>query len=186
MATSKYSLVERERRFLVTQLPLDEPWATRSITDLYVDGTRIRLRRSEGTVEGRPELLRKLTQKLPEPHPVVGRCGQITNFYLDEPEYQRLAQLPGRQLTKQRLSYPPMGVDVFSGALTGLIIAEAEFADDEAMTAFVPPPWCGIEITHHPALTGGNLARIANLPPSEAAAALAAAITEAREAAPGI
>ena len=171
--SSKYALVERERRFVVPELPPGEPWATRSITDLYIDGTRIRLRFSVGTVQGRPEILRKLTQKLPDRTDVVGHCGFITTMYLDEAEFEVLTGLPGYTLTKQRLSFPPMGVDVFSGALEGLIIAEAEFADDETMSAFVPPLWCGPEVTLVDELAGGNLARLASRPRAEVEEALA-------------
>ncbi len=46
-----------------------------------------------------------------------------------------------------------------------------------AMTAFVPPQWCGLEVTDHPMLTGASLARMAAMPHSEAAAALAAVLS---------
>ena len=177
VTTSKYALVERERRFLVPELPRTEPWATRSITDLYLDGTRIRLRLSDGLVDGRPELVRKLTQKLPSPTASGGRRGHITTLYLDEAEFDVLASLPGRRLTKERLNFPPLGVDVFHGSLSGLVIAEAEFGDDTTMAAFDPPPWCGAEVTEHPDFTGANLARIAALSAHEAAAALAALLS---------
>lgn len=177
MTTSKYALVERERRYLVRSLPAEAPSARRTLTDLYLDGTRLRLRRSEGLVNGHPELVRKLTQKLPAPDATGGRRGHLTTMYLDEAEYDQLADLPGRWLTKQRLSYPPLGVDVFTGPLAGLMVAEAEFTDDESMLAFLPPPWCGAEITDHPELTGAHLARIAALPAAEATTALAAALT---------
>ena len=180
VTTSNYALVERERRWLVPELPGDEPWARRSITDLYIEGTRIRLRRSNGVVDGRPELVHKLTQKMPGVHAVVGHCGYITTMYLDEAEYRRLSSLPGSWLSKERLSFPPIGVDLFHGPLAGLIVAEAEFRDDETMTAFVPPPWCGPEITEHPDLTGANLARIAALPTFDAAEALSAALSSMR------
>lgn len=177
MSTSKYALVERERRFLVSDLPQVDPDARRSITDLYIDGARMRLRLSEGVVNGRPAIVRKLTQKLPARTEVVGHCGYITTMYLDQHEYQTLSRLPGVWLSKDRLSFPPMGVDVFGGPLAGLIIAEAEFQDDETMTAFVPPVWCGHEVTEHGALAGASLARMAALPTSGAAEALAAALS---------
>lgn len=170
---SKYAQVERERRFLVREVPRAEPLIRRAITDLYLDGTRIRLRQSVGIVDGQGEVQRKLTQKLPDVVPVGGRRGTITTMYLDEAEYQRLSGLPGRWLTKQRLSFPPLCVDVFQGPLTGLIIAEVEFSDDEEMLQFVAPPWCRAEITEHDGLTGGNLARIAMLEPGDTARALA-------------
>lgn len=149
------------------------PWARRVITDLYLDGTRIRLRRTVGIVDGQEEVVRKLTQKLPDVVPVGGRRGLITTMYLDESEYDRLSSLFGRWLTKERLSFPPMGVDVFQGSLAGLIIAEVEFNDDDAMLQFVAPSWCRVEVTELDGLTGGNLARIAMLEPADAARALA-------------
>lgn len=177
MKPSKYALPERERRFLVAELPGDEPWARRSITDLYLDQARIRLRVSDGMVNGEPELQRKLTQKIPETGGPLGRQGRITTMYLNETEYRCFASLPGAWLTKERLSFPPMGVDVFGGPLAGLIVAEAEFAADEPMDAFVPPPWCGREITAHPDLTGANLARLSALPGNDGARALAAILS---------
>lgn len=154
----KYARVERERRFLVPVLPGETPWAVRSIKDLYVAGTRLRLRHSEGIVDGQPELLCKLTQKVPDPEPADGVQGTITTMYLDEDEYERFAVLPGRRLTKTRFSFPPMGCDVFEGSIAGLMIAEVEFPDDESMASFASPPWCGREITHDERYQGGRLA----------------------------
>ena len=66
-----------------------------------------------------------------------------------------------------------MGVDVFDGPLKGLMIAEAEFSDDDGMLQFVAPSWCAVEITEHFGFTGGNLARIAALEGTAAVDALA-------------
>lgn len=159
MVPGKYARIERERRFLVEALPDVEPVADRHITDLYIDGTRLRLRLSVGTVDGASEVVRKLTQKIPLGGPrSLGVQGWITNTYLDESEYERLAALPGVMLTKRRLSIEAMGVDVFEGALDGLVIAEAEFGSDEEMAAFLPPPWCGREVTNDIEYTGRRLA----------------------------
>ena len=153
----KYARIERERRFLVDALPTIEPSADKRITDLYLDGTRLRLRLSVAT-DG--TAIRKLTQKIPAPAGgVPGAQGWITNTYLSEEEYDRFATLPGRWLRKRRLSIGELGVDVFDGPLAGLILAEAEFADDASMLAFVPPAWCGREVTADPAFTGGELCR---------------------------
>jgi CYTH domain-containing protein len=37
---------------------------------------------------------------------------------------------------------------VYSGALTGLMVAEVEFPSEEAARAFVPPAWFGREVTN--------------------------------------
>ncbi|MET8397685.1 MULTISPECIES: hypothetical protein [Streptomyces] len=59
----KYSRVERERRFLLASPPNPSMvTVTRVITDRYVNGTRLRLRRAD-FADGRCEL--KLTQKVP-------------------------------------------------------------------------------------------------------------------------
>lgn len=159
MQPGKYARVERERRFLVDALPDLVPTADRQITDLYLEGTRLRLRLSVGVVAGAPETVRKLTQKIPAPAgSPPGVQGWITNTYLSAEEYERLAVLPGRWLRKRRLSIAPMGVDVFEGAVAGLILAEAEFTSDAEMATFVPPPWCGREVTGDAAFTGGQLA----------------------------
>lgn len=38
-------------------------------------------------------------------------------------------------------------IDVFDGALAGLVIAEVEFASRAASAAFAPPEWFGAEVT---------------------------------------
>jgi hypothetical protein len=56
----------------------------------------------------------------------------ITNTYLSRTEYNLLASLPAAVLSKTRFSVPLLGIDVFDPPLHGLILAEAEFATDEA------------------------------------------------------
>jgi CYTH domain-containing protein len=152
----KYARIERERRFLVDALPPIEPTADKRITDLYLDGTRLRLRLSVA-VDG--AVLRKLTQKVPAASgSPPGVQGWITNTYLSEAEYDLFAALPGRWLRKRRLSLGEMGVDVFEDGLAGLILAEAEFTTDDDLRAFVAPTWCGAEVTSDPAFRGAALA----------------------------
>lgn len=156
----KYARFERERRFLLAAPP--EParvTATRLINDRYLRGTRLRLRRVErpdlGTVEY------KLTQKIPlEASSAVrpwGVQGSITNTYLSSEEYALIVTLPAAALSKVRLSVPPLGVDVFDGPRLGLVLAEAEFASDDAARDFVAPAGCVAEVTHDPRFTGGQL-----------------------------
>jgi hypothetical protein len=49
----KYAVIERERRFLLSRLPdhLDPSVGFRRITDVYIPGTRLRLRHVE-TADG--------------------------------------------------------------------------------------------------------------------------------------
>ena len=140
----KYGRVERERRFLLAGVPDGAVVQRAAITDRYITGTHLRLRRTE--YGDRTE--RKLAQKT---------HGLITNIYADEDEYDALATLPAHVLHKTRLSIPPFGVDVFEGALTGLTMAEIEFDTDEEMAGFEPPSWVVAEVTDDIRFTGGRL-----------------------------
>ncbi|MFE2594293.1 hypothetical protein ACN6LC_000275 [Streptomyces violaceoruber] len=150
----KYSRVERERRFLLASPPNPSMvTVTRVITDRYVNGTRLRLRRAD-FADGRCEL--KLTQKVPVL--LSGAIqGLITNTYLSPAEYDVLASLPATMLSKTRFSVPPLGVDVFDGRLQGLVLGEAEFTTDEEIQAFAPPAECVAEVTDDARFAGGCL-----------------------------
>ncbi|HEX9999990.1 MAG TPA: hypothetical protein VGB74_06025 [Actinoplanes sp.] len=153
----KYACIERERRFLLAEAPPPAAvTARRRITDRYLAGTRLRLRRDENRLDGTRQL--KLTQKVPANRPGHTQ-GLITNIYLSAAEYEVLAGLPAATLTKTRLSVPPLGIDIFDAPLDGLILAEAEFATDEAALSFVPPPQAVAEVTDDVRFTGGTLVR---------------------------
>ncbi|WP_308298810.1 hypothetical protein [Streptomyces sp. GESEQ-35] len=124
------------------------------ITDRYLVGTRLRLRRAARPDGGGCEL--KLTQKVPADRPGAVQ-GLTTNTYLSPAEYDLLALLPAAVLSKTRFSVPPLGVDVFGGPLQGLVLAEAEFTSDEEALAFVPPEECMAEVTDDARFTGGRL-----------------------------
>ncbi|MFI9565026.1 hypothetical protein [Streptomyces rishiriensis] len=153
----KYARIERERRFLMPGPPASAPvTATRLIRDRYLNDTRLRLRRVERPDADAPEL--KLTQKIPADQPGAVQ-GLITNTYLSQSEYDLLASLPAAVLSKTRLSLPPLGVDVFDGPLEGLVLAEAEFGNDQEAIAFPFPPACVAEVTNDVRFTGGRLVR---------------------------
>jgi CYTH domain-containing protein len=153
----KYARIERERRFLLPGPPRDSVIkASRRITDRYLPGTRLRLRRIEQPEIGTCEY--KFTQKVSADRPGHLR-GLITNTYLSAAEYELLATLPADVLTKNRLSVPPLAIDVFDPPLHGLVIAEAEFDTDAAALAFPPPAAAVAEVTDDPRFAGGNLAR---------------------------
>ena len=97
----------------------------------------------------------KLTQKIAAPE---GGPGLITTMYLTESEFDLLAGLDGRVISKVRHSIPPLGVDVFADELAGLTLAEAEFETEEECQSFVPPAFVIAEVTHDVRFTGGRLA----------------------------
>jgi len=150
----KYALVERERRFLLAGPLAGLSIQEVAITDHYLTGTRLRLRRSSVNTDQREEVVYKLTQKLPTPG---GGPGLITTIYLTEEEHQALAVLPAAVLHKTRHSFPPFRIDIFDDHLNGLFLAEAEFPNDEEMAEFSPASFVIAEVTGDQRFTGGHL-----------------------------
>jgi CYTH domain-containing protein len=149
----KYARIERERRFLIDRFPSGHVVRTRHITDRYIDGTLLRLREQ---IDNGGESIFKLTQKVPAVANGAQQ-GLITTIYLSEREFRLLSQLPGKMLSKVRYSVPPLGIDVFEGALEGLRLAEAEFHSAEEADAFVLPDVILHEVTGDIRFTGGQL-----------------------------
>lgn len=148
----KYARREYERRFLLAGMPPGTSIRTVVITDRYLAGTRLRLRRAVTPGDVKAEL--KLTQKVPAGD---GGPGLITTFSLSKEEYGALSVLPARLLRKVRRSFPPFGVDEFEGPLAGLCLAEAEFGSAEEYRRFTPPDFVVAEVTGDPDLAGGTL-----------------------------
>jgi CYTH domain-containing protein len=153
----KYARIERERRFLLAgPPPTTAVTAPRRITDRYLPGTRLRLRRVDYLDSGAREL--KFTQKVPAGRPGYIQ-GLITSTYLSAAEYDLLASLPAQVLTKTRLSVPPLSIDLFDPPLHGLVMADAEFSTDEEAQSFLQPPAAVAEVTDDARFTGGSLVR---------------------------
>jgi adenylate cyclase len=138
-------VVEIERKFLVPELPQDlERWPATRIEQGYLaigdDGTEVRVRRRDGdavlTVKG-----------------TGGRSRIEEEFGIDDERFVRLWPLTeGRRLEKTRHVIAAgeglnIEVDVYSGALSGLAVAEVEFGTEDAADAFEPPAWFGHEVT---------------------------------------
>ena len=156
MPHDKYAKIERERRFLLAQFP---PNATvvrnRHIRDNYIEGTTLRLR-EQRYADGLTTF--KLTQKIAT-RGNGAQQGFITSICLTQDEFQVLAQLPARKLTKTRFSVPPFGIDVFDGLLEGLILAEAEFDSAATAEALIVPRFVAGEVSSDDRFTGGQLVR---------------------------
>lgn len=180
----RYARVERERRFLLRELPpgLELAHPHTQIFDNYVTETRLRLRKVR--VPERREWTWKLTQKFaPDPENLSRTL--ITNIYLSQYEYELLSVFEGNEIRKNRYPYEHEGrrysVDVFLGVLHGLLLAETEFETDDEMRAFHPPAFAALEVTDDELFTGARLAgltaervrdelarRFAPRPPAEA------------------
>ena len=154
-----YTQVERERRWLSGAAPRDMVVQSELITDLYVDGTRLRLREAR-MLDGSGTAKLRLSRKAD----VDARTRLITSIYLPEAEFAVLAaSLPGVRIAKRRhrLHSPPgalMSLDEFLGDLEGLVLLEAEFTSDDLMAGFVAPDFAGREVTDDPRYGGSALA----------------------------
>ncbi len=150
----RYAHVEREQRWVVATVPCDlRPIG--SILDRYIDGTRLRLRLSEGA-EG---VVYKLGQKVRD-DPADPEIVRLTNIYLSAEEYQVLLALPAAELRKSRSHATwenrTVVIDRFLGRLDGLILAEVELASDEPRLP--PPPWTSRDVTNDDRFSGAMLA----------------------------
>jgi CYTH domain-containing protein len=152
----RYAHPERERRFLVGD---DFPAAHQTwlIEDRYIDDTSLRLRRVSVDDESVWKLTQKVRADAGDPTSV-----SITNVYLTAEEYDVFATLPAATLRKVRHVCPVDGtrfvVDVFSGDLAGLRLAEVEVGDLAAPLDL--PGWLGEEVTNDDRYSGGRLARM--------------------------
>lgn len=161
LRTLKYSHIERERRFLVdpARRPDLDGRPHILIEDLYIDGTRMRLRRMTASDTGRVVL--KLSKKYETADP---RSRPMVTTYLTETEYALLASLPAHRLVKRRYPVGEFSIDLFEGALAGLELAESEQPDDPTLAALVPPRWAIREVSDDPRYDGGTLASLDKSP----------------------
>lgn len=72
----------------------------------------------------------------------------------------------GRRIDKTRHRVPlddrsglVAEIDVYAGALDGLIVAEVEFTSPSEAAAFIAPAWFGREVTGEPGWSNASLAR---------------------------
>ena len=150
----KYMVVEQERRWIACDVPHELVLHTEAITDLYVTGTRLRLREARRTDTGAAML--RLTRKAD----VDAQHRLVTSIYLAESEFAVLAvSLPGIRISKlrHRLRSPAgvsLAMDEFSGDLAGLLILEAEFETDDHMRDFAIPDFAAREVTDDPRTQG--------------------------------
>ena len=145
----KYAVVERERRFLVAQVP-DGVIEVRRITDRYLHSTRLRLRE---IVQADGSVTRKLGQKI---RLTVGPDEiACTSIHLDDAEWALLHTLPARTLRKTRHIVQRDGVRVAVDQFEdGTLLAEIDDGDRDPVPV---PPWLEVlrEVTAEEFWTGG-------------------------------
>jgi CYTH domain-containing protein/CHAD domain-containing protein len=159
-STPERPTTERERKFLVDGVRAVPDLAAAecdALTQGYValDGdVAVRVRRgSEGAV---------LTVKGGH-----GASRTEVEWPISDRQFDALWALTGTRRVEKRRYHLPLDdagghlvaqVDVFDGRLDGLVVVEVEFDDDEAMAAFEPPAWFGVELTDDPRWSNAALA----------------------------
>ena len=161
---SKYAKVERERRYLLQDLPEGMTRASPhvQITDNYLTGTRLRLRKVRNPQTNKWTV--KLTQKF-APDPEDFSRTLITNIYLNALEAETLAVFDAaNEIRKNRYPFEFAGrkfsVDMFLGDLFGLVLAEVSFETDEELDDFPRPPFAIADVTRSELFTGGRLCEL--------------------------
>ena len=160
---SKYARVERERRYLLSDLPegLTRADPHLQITDNYITGTRLRLRKVREPRTNKWTV--KFTQKF-APNPEDLSRTVITNTYLNALEAETMSVFNSNEIRKNRYRYEfegrTFGVDMFLGDLFGLVLAEVSFDTDEELDSFAKPSFAIADVTNDPFFTGGNLCEV--------------------------
>jgi len=160
---SKYARTERERRYLLPDLPAGLTRADHhlQITDNYITGTRLRIRKVRDPQTNK--WIVEFTQKF-APDPADLSHTIITNTYLNATEAETLAIFAANEVRKNRYAFEFEGrkfsVDMFLGDLFGLVLAEAGFETDEELAGFAKPPFALAEVTNNALFRGGKLSEL--------------------------
>jgi adenylate cyclase len=148
--------LEIERKWLVTEPPPDlERYPSERIEQGYLaldpEGSEVRLRRRAG----------RTLLTLKQGH---GIARGEEEFEISAERFERLwAGTSGRRVVKTRYELPvdldlTLEVDVYDGALNGLITAEVEFTSRAQADAFVPPPWLRVDLTGNKRFSNARMA----------------------------
>jgi len=160
---SSYARLERERRYLLRDLPegLTRASPHVQITDNYITGTRLRLRKVRDPLTNK--WIVKFTQKFAVNSSDLSRT-LITNTYLNAQEAEILSVFEANEIRKNRYRFEfegrKFGIDMFLGDLFGLVLAEVSFDDDEELESFPKPPFALVEVTNNELFTGGKLCEL--------------------------
>jgi len=160
---SRYARLERERRYLLQDLPEGLTRADHhlQITDNYIPGTRLRIRKVRDPKTNK--WIVKFTQKF-APNPEDLSRTIITNTYLDAIEAETLAVFEANEIRKNRYTFEFEGrrfsIDMFLGDLFGLVLAEVSFETDEDLDSFAKPPFALAEVTNNEIFSGGMLSEL--------------------------
>ena len=160
---SKYARIERERRYVLSDLPegITRVDPHLQITDNYITGTRLRIRKVREPRSNKWTV--KFTQKFP-PDPNDLSRTIITNIYLNALEAEVLSVFDTNEIRKNRYPFEFDGrkfsVDMFLGDLFGLVLAEISFDTEEELDSFPKPRFALLDVTNDPLFSGGRLCEL--------------------------
>jgi CYTH domain-containing protein len=160
---SKYARIERERRYLLRDLPdgMTRADPHLQITDNYITGSRLRLRKVRDPRTNKWTV--KFTQKYaPNPNDLSRTI--ITNIYLNALEAEILSVFDTNEIRKNRYPWEFDGrnfaIDMFLGDLFGLVLAEVSFESDEELDNFHKPSFALADVTNELLFSGGRLSEL--------------------------
>ena len=146
-------MIERERRFLVREVPDRLPDGSRIVQGyLMTTPAAVRVRQRDdvysltiktGTGLARTEIERSITRD-----EFDALWDVATDLRIEK--YRHLLPLPDGFVAE---------LDLFAGPLAGRRLVEVEFDTDEAAATFEPPAWFGREVTDDGRYTNAALAR---------------------------
>ena len=160
---SKYARIERERRYLLPDLPegLSRADHHLQITDNYITGTRLRIRKVRNPQTNKWVV--KFTQKFAPNENDLSRT-MITNIYLNATEAETLSIFEANEIRKNRYYFDfearRYSIDMFIGDLFGLVLAETSFETDEELENFQMPPFALADVTNNEIFSGGKLSEL--------------------------
>jgi len=145
---------EIERRWLVDPTAVGDfaQAPCRRYEDLYLDGSRLRLRK---ITDANGTELYKLGKKYGKQ---TALSEPITTLYLSALEYGLFWRLPGRAAIKRRYAIEGGSLDVYEQPLPGFMVFELEFASEPSARGYEPPSFVTQEITGDAAYSGFALA----------------------------
>ena len=155
--------MEIERKFLIKSLPRDilSDCEFAKIEQSYLDFGE----------DGEPERrIRKLTKNGSSEYFYTEKgsgdlCREEEEYEISEYSYLRLKDLTISSVVEKTRYYLSLStaltaeIDVYSGSLEGIRVAEVEFSSLEESESFTPPEWFGEEITYDKKYKNKNLAK---------------------------
>jgi CYTH domain-containing protein len=150
-------MIELEKTYLAKSLPAGlEKCRHKEIVDIYLPENcrhpTLRIRKNGNDHE--------ITKKEPVDKG-DSSCQEEQTIKLTEEEFLALSKVAGKKVSKVRYFFEHDGrvaeIDVFSGALLGLVVVDFEFNTTEDKNAFEMPEFCLCEITQEEFIAGGMI-----------------------------